>query len=91
MKLARHMGYEVEERRLAISDVLADAHSGKLTEAFGTGTAAVVSPVNLIAYQGDRVSVGDGSIGKITQQLYDMLTGIQTGKVADPFGWITHI
>jgi branched-chain amino acid aminotransferase len=91
MKLARHMGYEVEERRLAITDVLADARSGKLTEAFGTGTAAVVSPVNLIAYKGDRVSVGDGNIGKITQQLYDMLTGIQTGKVADPFGWITQI
>ncbi len=91
MKLARHMGYEVEERRMAIDDVMADARSGKLTEAFGTGTAAVVSPVNLIAYKGDRVAVGNGSIGHITQRLYDTLTGIQTGKVADPFGWVTQI
>lgn len=91
MKLARHMGYEVEERRMAIDDVMADARSGKLTEAFGTGTAAVVSPVNLIAYKGDRVAVGNGSIGHITQRLYDTLTGIQTGKVEDPFGWVTQI
>jgi branched-chain amino acid aminotransferase len=91
MKLAAHLGYEVEERRLAIDEVLADARGGKLTEAFGTGTAAVVSPVNLIAYKGDKVAIGDGNIGKVTQQLYDMLTGIQTGIVADPFGWITHV
>ena len=91
MKLARHMGYEVEERRMAIDDVMADARSGKLTEAFGTGTAAVVSPVNLIAYKGERVAVGNGSIGHITQRLYDTLTGIQTGKAEDPFGWITRV
>lgn len=91
LKLAKHLGYETEERRMAIDEVLADARSGKLTEAFGTGTAAVVSPVNMIAYKGDKVGIGDGNIGKVTQQLYDMLTGIQTGKVADPFGWITQI
>ena len=91
LKLAAHLGYEVEERRLAIDEVMADAKSGKLTEAFGTGTAAVVSPVNQIAYRSEKVAVGDGGIGKITQKLYDTLTGIQTGKLPDPFGWITHI
>lgn len=91
LKLAKHLGYETEERRMAIDEVLADARSGKLTEAFGTGTAAVVSPVNMIAYKGDKVGIGDGNIGKVTQQLYDTLTGIQTGKVADPFGWVTQI
>ena len=89
LTLARHMGYEVEEKRIAIEDVMADAASGKLTEAFGTGTAAVVSPVNKIAYKEQVVNVGDGSIGHITQRLYDTLTGIQYGKLDDPFGWIT--
>ena len=91
LKLAQHMGLEVEERRMDINDVMADARSGKITEAFGTGTAAVVSPVNQIGYKGNKVSIGNGDIGKITQTLYDTLTGIQTGKVEDPFGWITHI
>ncbi|HNW86568.1 MAG TPA: branched-chain amino acid aminotransferase [Candidatus Limiplasma sp.] len=89
LKLAKHMGYEVEEKRMAIDDVIADAKNGKLTEAFGTGTAAVVSPVNKIAYKGTEVKIGDGNIGKITQKLYDTLTGIQFGKLADQFGWIT--
>ena len=89
LKLAKHMGYEVEEKRMAIDDVIADAKSGKLTEAFGTGTAAVVSPVNQIAYKENEVKIGDGSIGRITQKLYDTLTGIQFGKLADQFGWIT--
>ncbi|MDD3214194.1 MAG: branched-chain amino acid aminotransferase [Eubacteriales bacterium] len=91
IKLAKKMGLEVEEKRISIDDVMADAKSGKLTEAFGTGTAAVVSPVNKIAYQGEEVKIGDGNIGTITQKLYDTLTGIQFGKIADPFDWITEI
>lgn len=91
LKLAAHMGYEVEEKRLSIDEVIADAKSGKLTEAFGTGTAAVVSPVNKIAYKEEEVNVGDGNIGTITQKLYDTLTGIQFGKLDEPFGWITKI
>lgn len=90
IKLAEKMGLEVEEKRISIDDVIADAKSGKLTEAFGTGTAAVVSPVNKIAYQDEEVKIGDGNIGAITQKLYDTLTGIQFGKIADPFGWITE-
>lgn len=91
LKLAKDMGYEVEERRMAIDEVIADARAGKLTEAFGTGTAAVVSPVNQIAYRGDSVGIGNGEIGGITQKLYDTLTGIQTGSRQDPYGWITRI
>ncbi len=91
MKLAASMGYEVEEKRMAIDDVMADAKSGKLTEAFGTGTAAVVSPVNQITYRDDNVKVGDGNIGVITQKLYDTITGIQTGKLPDPYGWVTQL
>ncbi len=91
LKLARHMGYETEEKRISIEEVISYAKSGKMTEAFGTGTAAVVSPVNKIAYKDEEVGIGDGNIGPITQKLYDTLTGIQFGKLADPFGWITKL
>ena len=91
LKLAAHMGYETEEAHLSIDDVIADAKKGRVTEAFGTGTAAVVSPVNMIAYKEDKVAIGDGGIGAITQKLYDTLTGIQYGRIADPFGWVTSL
>ena len=91
MQLALDMGYEVEEKRLDIGEVIADAKAGKLTEAFGTGTAAVVSPVNKICYQGEEVGIGNGGIGEITMKLYNTLTGIQTGKVADTKGWMMKI
>lgn len=91
LKLAKGMGLHVEEKRISIDEVMEGARSGKLTEAFGTGTAAVVSPVNLISYQGDDEKIGDGNIGTLTQKLYDTLTGMQTGKVADTMGWITKL
>ncbi|MDD3921504.1 MAG: branched-chain amino acid aminotransferase [Eubacteriales bacterium] len=91
LKLAAHMGYETEEKRLSIDDIMSDAKSGKLTEAFGTGTAAVVSPVNKIAYMNDVVEIGDGDIGKITQKLYNTLTGIQYGKLNDIYNWVTKL
>ena len=89
--VARALGYEVEEKRLAIADIFADAKAGKLTEAFGTGTAAVISPVGTLAWKDEVLTVGDGSIGPVAQKLYDTLTGIQYGRVADEHGWITKI
>ncbi len=91
LKLAKHLGYETEEKRMDISDVIAEAKAGHVTEAFGTGTAAVVSPVNRICYKGEEVAIGDGGIGKITQKLYDTLTGIQLGRLPDPMGWTTQL
>ena len=70
---------------------MAAARAGKLEEVFGTGTAAVVSPVKELDWKGEKAVIGDGKIGPVTQKLYDTLTGIQTGKLPDPFGWITHI
>ena len=58
-----------------------------MEEVFGTGTAAVVSPVGKLRYQDDVMSIGDGGIGQLTQRLYDTLTGIQWGKDEDPYGW----
>lgn len=89
--LARQMGYEVEEGRLDINEIFADTKSGKLTEAFGTGTAAVISPVGTLAMKDEKLTVGDGSIGKVSQKLYDTLTGIQYGRLPDDNNWIIKL
>ena len=91
LKLARTMGYEAEEARLDINEIFADAKSGKLTEAFGTGTAAVISPVGTLALKDEKITIGDGGIGKVAQSLYDTLTGIQYGRIEDKFGWVVKL
>ena len=91
IKVARQLGYEVEECRLAIADIFADAKAGKLTEAFGTGTAAVISPVGKLCWKDDVLTIGDGGIGPVAQKLYDTLTGIQYGRLADENDWITKL
>lgn len=89
--LARQLGYEVEETRLPIDEIFADVKSGKLTEAFGTGTAAVISPVGELCWKDEKLTVGDGNIGPVAQKLYDTLTGIQYGRIADENNWITKL
>ena len=91
LKLASSMGYKVEEGRLAIDGIFEDIKAGRLTEAFGTGTAAVVSPVGELCFKGEKATVGDGGIGKVTRRLYDTLTGIQLGLEPDPFGWVVKL
>ena len=91
LKLARQLGYETEEARLNVHDIFADAKSGKLTEAFGTGTAAVISPVGVLAMEDEKVTLGDGGIGPVAQKLYDTLTGIQYGRIEDKNGWIMKL
>lgn len=91
MTLARDMGVEVEERRIAIKEVFDAAEDGTLEEAFGTGTAAVVSPVNSLCMDGKVIRIGDGSIGPLTQKLYDTLTGIQYGRLPDTHNWIVKL
>ena len=59
------------------------ARDGKLEEVFGTGTAAVVSPVKKLVWKGAHAYIGDGSIGPVTQKLYDNMTGMQWGKIPD--------
>ncbi len=84
-------GMKVTERRITIQEV-ADAYdAGKLDEVFGTGTAAVVSPVGHLKW-GDKIMlINDNKIGKISQKLYDTLTGIQWGKIEDKFGWTVEV
>lgn len=86
IQLLQSWGYKVSERKISI-DELIEAHSkGELKEAFGTGTAAVVSPIGELCFDNKVMALGD-KIGSITQRLYDNLTGIQYGRLSDPFGW----
>jgi len=88
IELLKDWGYEVIEAPIAIEDVMKAGHDGTLEEIFGTGTAAVVSPVKELDWKGDKVFIGDGKIGPVTQRLYDTMTGIQWGKLPDTKGWI---
>ncbi len=88
IEVLRSEGYKVTERLISVDELLAALEDGSLVEAWGCGTAAVVSPIGRFAY-GDKVyTVGNGGIGEITQKLYDMLTGIQWGTRPDPHGWV---
>ncbi len=85
--LCKNWGYEVEERKISVDELIEAQNTGKLEEVFGTGTAAVISPVGTLRYKDDVMTIGDGSIGELSQKLYDTVTGIQNGTVADEFGW----
>lgn len=89
--ILKDWGYEVEERELSIDELMAAGRNGKLTEAFGTGTAAVISPVGQLYYKGEEVIINDFKTGDLTQKLYDTLTGIQWGRLEDKYGWVRHI
>lgn len=89
IELLRDAGYKVTERRVSIEEVFEAAENGKLDEAFGTGTAAVISPIGVLEWEGKKITINDGKIGQISQKVYDTITGIQSGAVEDKFGWIT--
>ena len=91
IELLRDMGYEVEERRLSIDEVEAAYKNGTLNEAFGTGTAAVVSPMGLLDNGKEKMVINNQEIGPVAQKLYDTLTGIQWGKVEDKYGWTVKV
>ena len=88
IELLRAHGYKVSERRVSIDEA---QKNGKLNEAFGTGTAAVISPVGMMEYKGTDYVVNGGEMGEITKWLYDTITGIQTGRLPDPFGWVVKL
>ena len=87
LELLRDWGYTVEERRISADELFEAARDGKLEEAWGSGTAAVISPIGVLARGDEKVTINGGQIGALSQKLYDTLTGIQWGKVADPHGW----
>ncbi len=88
IKLARSWNIKVQERRIAIDEIMEAAKTGRLQETFGAGTAAVISPVRKIHHRGSSVTVHKERRGELGQKIYDTLIGIQTGKLEDPFGWV---
>jgi branched-chain amino acid aminotransferase len=89
LEVLRSEGYKVSERLLSIDELEEALENGTLEEAWGCGTAAVVSPIGELAYKDKKYTVNGGKIGEVTQHLYDTLTGIQWGKIEDKFNW-TH-
>lgn len=88
IEVLRSLGYKVTERLLSIDELMDALKTGKLEEAWGCGTAAVISPIGRLMYEDVEYVIGGEKIGAVSKELYDMLTGIQWGKVEDKFGWV---
>ena len=91
LELLRDWGFTVEERLISAQELFDAADAGKLEEAWGSGTAAVISPIGEMGWEDRHVQIHGGTIGPLTQRLYDTLTGIQWGKEPDPYGWTVQV
>ncbi|MDE7399403.1 MAG: branched-chain amino acid aminotransferase [Oscillospiraceae bacterium] len=91
IEICRKKGFKVTERRITIEEVAKAYDEGKLDEVFGTGTAAVISPVGHLKWGDKIMEINNNQIGKISHMLYETLTGIQWGTLPDEFGWIVKI
>lgn len=91
LTLARSWNMKVAECRISIDEVIAAHENGKLEEIFGSGTAAVISPVGELKYSNKIISVGDGRVGTVARKLFDAITDIQYGRVEDTHGWIEPV
>lgn len=87
IQMVKDWGMKVTERSLSIDEVIAAAKDGRLNEAFGTGTAAVISPVGQITYRGEDHVVAGSKMGELSQKLYNEIVAIQYGEKEDPYGW----
>ena len=91
LQLLRYWDIPVSERRISIDEIKQAYDDGKLEEAFGTGTAAVIAPVGELFWNDEKMTINNGQTGPVSQKLYDTLTGIQTGSLKDPFGWVIEV
>ncbi|MEG0570247.1 MAG: branched-chain amino acid aminotransferase [Oscillospiraceae bacterium] len=91
IEILKSWGLKVSERRLSIDEVSKAAANGELKEMFGTGTAAVISPVGELQYKDQKIIINNGEIGSLSMRLYNELTGIQWGKIEDKFAWSVKI
>ena len=87
IQVCKDWGYEVEERKISADELLEAQANGTLEECWGTGTAAVISPVGKLRYKDDVMDINGGNIGELSQKLYDTITGIQLGRLPDERGW----
>jgi len=91
LTLGRDLGYEVSEEMIDVKEMLADIESGKITEVFGCGTAAVIAPVGKFGYEDTEYLINNYEVGPVARRLYEELTGIQTGRIEDRFEWTLTI
>lgn len=91
IELCNEWGIPLEQRRISVDEVVEAARSGALEECFGTGTAAVVSPVGELRYEQECMEIGNGGIGDLTHRIYDTITGIQVGRIEGPKGWSVEV
>ncbi|MDD4094929.1 MAG: branched-chain amino acid aminotransferase [Oscillospiraceae bacterium] len=91
IELARSLGMTVEEKRISIDEIIEAGKNGRLTESFGSGTAAVISPVGLLKYGDTEITINNNEIGPVARLFYDTITGVQKGVVEDKLGWITKV
>ncbi|QSX09705.1 branched-chain amino acid aminotransferase [Alkalibacter rhizosphaerae] len=89
--LLKDWGLEVVEEKMTIQQLAEHHKAGRLEEAFATGTAAVISPIGVLGWQGEDLVINDNQIGEVSQKLYDTMTAIQYGKVEDEFGWVIQL
>ncbi len=89
--IAKDWGIKVKERRISIDEVIEGAQNGRLKEAFGTGTAAVISPIGQITYKGKDYLINGGKTGELSKRLYKEIVAIQYGEKDDPYGWIEKV
>ncbi|MBU9724717.1 branched-chain amino acid aminotransferase [Diplocloster modestus] len=89
--LCREWGLPVEERQISVDEILEAAKSGTMEEVWGTGTAAVISPVGALRFEDEVMQIQDGGIGPVSHKLYDTVTGIQTGKIDDFMDWTVEV
>ena len=87
IQLCKSWGYDVEERKISVDELLEAQKNGTLEECFGTGTAAVISPVGKLRYKDDVMTIQNGETGPLSLKLYDTITGIQLGRLPDEFNW----
>ena len=91
IELCKAWGVPVEERKISVDELYEASNNGSLEEVFGTGTAAVISPVGHLRFEDNVMQVRDGGIGELSQRIYDTITGIQLGEVEDTFNWTVEV
>jgi branched-chain amino acid aminotransferase len=91
IELLKHWGYRVTERKISMDEILTAHANGKLDEVFGTGTAAVISPIGELYYQDKAYPIHDNQMGTLAKKLYQTITSIQYGQEEDVFGWVKEI
>jgi branched-chain amino acid aminotransferase len=91
LQLLKHWGLPVTEQKISVEEIAQAHKEGKLEEAFGTGTAAVISPVGELIWKNESLVINNGETGPISQKLYSTITGIQRGELTDEFDWTTEV